>query len=400
MRIIVQKFGGTSISTPERRAKVIDKVRRAVDQGWTPVLVVSAMGRKGDPYATDTLLSLVEKPGHEPTAADTDLLLSCGEIIGSVVIASMLCARGMAARAVTGAQAGIITDDVHGRAQCLRMEPARLFTMLEKGIIPVVAGFQGVTEAGDITTLGRGGSDTTACIVGRGLRAERVEIFTDVDGIMTADPRIVPQARLLSDISYMEVFQMAGHGAKVIHPAAVEIAMEGNIPLVVRSTTGDGEGTTISAAPGGPGGLPHKVITSIAHLSDRVQAVVDDVDAGRSTAVLSELAAHGVSIDLINIFPSRMVFTIDARQQPALERCLKQGGHRYTLRENCCKISAIGIRMRGVPGVMSRILQALNDAGVPVLQTADSHMSISCLVPGDCAGTAVQALHSAFGLDE
>ena len=248
MRILVQKFGGTSVRSIKMREAAIEKVLSAQKNGYAPVVVVSAIGREGDPYATDTLIGYAgTEAGGQINPREKDLLMSCGEIISAVVMATAFKAHGVAARAVTGWQAGIYTNDCFGNASYFDVDTARLYEMLDAGVIPVVTGFQGITSSGDVTTLGRGGSDTTAAILGAALRAEAVEIYTDVDGVMTADPRLLPEARVISDVSYNEVFQMADHGAKVIHTKAVEIAMRGNVPLVVRNTSNNRAGTRISA---------------------------------------------------------------------------------------------------------------------------------------------------------
>ncbi|NLG36529.1 MAG: aspartate kinase [Clostridiales bacterium] len=399
MNIIVQKFGGTSVSSSQKRMRVIEKARDAMARGYFPVLVVSAMGRSGEPYATDTLLSLVNKSAGGADPRDTDMLISCGEIISAVVMASELRGQGIDAHAVSGAQAGIYTDDTYGHAECVAMDPRYLRAMIERGVVPVVAGFQGRTAGGDTTTLGRGGSDTTASILGAGLGASLVEIYTDVDGILTADPRIVPDAALLREMSYEEVFQMADNGSRVIHPRAVDIAMQGGVPVVVRGTLSDDPGTHICArVPLHDDTKPNDVVTSIAHIAGRLQVTVEAVAPSREHRLLRNLAAAGVSIDLINIFPDTMVFTVSGDQREPLMRVLEEDGCRYRLRENCCKVSAVGVRMRGVPGVMARIMQALSGSGVTVLQTVDSHMTISCLVSGDEAETAIRSLHREFGL--
>lgn len=399
MNIIVQKFGGTSVSTPERRMRVIEKVREAMDRGCFPVLVVSAMGRAGEPYATDTLLSLVDRSAGGADPRDTDMLVSCGEIISAAVMASELRRQGIDAHAVSGAQAGIYTDDAYGHAECVAMDPRYLREIIDRGAVPVVAGFQGRTAGGDTTTLGRGGSDTTASILGVGLGASLVEIYTDVDGILTADPRIVPDAVLLREISYEEVFQMADNGSRVIHPRAVDIAMQGGVPLVVRGTLSDNPGTHIcEMVPLHDDTKPNDVVTSIAHIAGRLQVTIEAVTPSREYRLLRSLAAAGISIDLINIFPDYMVFTVSDDQREALVRVLEEDGCRYRLRDKCCKVSAVGVRMRGVPGVMARIMHALSDSGVTVLQTVDSHMTISCLVSEDEAETAIQSLHREFAL--
>ncbi|MBE6049002.1 MAG: aspartate kinase, partial [Clostridium sp.] len=218
MKIIVQKFGGTSVSTKERRKNVIKKVKKAMQDGFSPVVVVSAMGRKGEPYATDTLLSLVTDSFKKENKLAADLLMCCGEFISSVVMSNDLEDSGIEAVPLTGGQAGIITDDNFNSASLKDVKNKKILQILSEGKVPVVTGFQGMTEDGFFTTLGRGGSDTSAAILGVALEAEKIEIYTDVDGIMTADPRIVKDASLINVISYDEVFQLADQGAKVIHP--------------------------------------------------------------------------------------------------------------------------------------------------------------------------------------
>lgn len=222
MKIVIQKFGGTSVATQQRRERVTDRIIDALNKGNSPVVVVSAIGRKGDPYATDTLLSLINNGECSVDKREEDLLMSCGEIISAVVMAETLEKRGYSVRVLTGGQAGIVTDANHTDAEILRVDTIRLTALLSSGIIPIVTGFQGMTEDGDVTTLGRGASDLTAAVLGEALRASEIQIYTDVDGIMTADPRIVPDAKVIDCISYNEVFQLADYGAKVIHPRAVE----------------------------------------------------------------------------------------------------------------------------------------------------------------------------------
>jgi aspartate kinase len=399
MRILVQKFGGTSVRTGEARAAAIDKVIAAKKGGYTPVVVVSAIGRAGEPYATDTLIRFAcEAAGGEINLRDNDLLMSCGEIISAVVMAGAFEGRGYAARAVTGWQAGIYTNDRFGNAAYYEVDTARLYEILNSGVIPVVTGFQGITRNGDVTTLGRGGSDTTAAILGSALRAEAIEIYTDVDGIMTADPHLLPEARVLSDVSYNEVFQMADHGAKVIHPRAVEIAMRGNVPLIVRNTMSEAAGTRISSDISNFEIDTGDVLSSIAYAGGRAQVKAGPLTAALEKELLRALAEAGISIDLINVFPESVVVTIDDDKREKAGEILAAIGCEHTIAGGLGKVSAVGSRMRGVPGVMARIIRALGDEGVAVLQTADSHMTISCLIHAGDAQRAVRALHEEFRL--
>jgi len=400
MKIIVQKFGGTSVSTKENREKVASKIIAAKKSGFFPVVVVSAIGRKGDPYATDTLIQFAEEVSRDTNPRELDLLMSCGEIISCVVMVNTLKAHGYDAMAFTGGQAGIITDTNYGNGNVIRVECSSLLRALKEGKIPVVAGFQGMSEDGNIVTLGRGGSDTTGALLGEALNAQFVEIYTDVDGIMTADPRIVPNAKVLKMISYSEVFQIADQGAKVIHPRAVEIAMRSNIPLVIRNTMNDSPGTVITSyqnIKSQTGKLrDERIITGIAHILNRSQITISDLKAEDEDIILTQMAENGISIDLINIFPNKMIFTIDEKDVEKADEVLKESRAQYTIIRHCSKISAVGNRMRGVPGVMSKIVRALVKHQIQVLQTSDSHTTISCLVKEEDTIKAVLALHEEF----
>jgi aspartate kinase len=405
MKILIQKFGGTSVSTADSREKAVDKIIAAKDAGYMPVVVVSAMGRKGEPYATDTLIEFAKKANNQIQPRELDLIMSCGETIASVIMAAMLRSRGLPAVALTGENAGIITDDNFGNASVIRVETRRIYNHLDKGNIPVITGFQGVTEYGDITTLGRGGSDITAAILGEALNAHMIEVYTDVDGVMTADPRIVPDARVISSVDYNEVFQMADYGAKVIHPNAVEIAMRSNVPLVIKNTFTKSPGTLVTQfrRETGTVDLDGGLLTGIAYLKDRSQITIDygnQPDGYADDDILERLAGIGVSIDLINIFTDKKVFTIDAGDAAKVEELLKKHRVNYSINKECCKITAIGSRIRGVPGVMARILRALSDNGIRVYQTADSYTTISVLVKANDAEKAVAVLHNEFKLNK
>jgi aspartate kinase len=398
MKILIQKFGGTSVSTHERRLLIIDKIVKAIEEGYSPVIVVSAMGRKGEPYATDTLLSMISDKFKEVNPLSVDLLMSCGETISTVVMSDELNKAGIKALPLTGGQAGIITNDCYNNASVLRVETSKLMDILKREVLPVVAGFQGQNEGGFITTLGRGGSDVTASLLGVALNAEEIHIYTDVDGIMTADPRIVPEASLIKEISYNEVFQFADQGAKVIHPRAVEIAMRGNIPLVIKNTLTNCEGTVINNV----GSINYEnIMTGITHMSNRVQirvSLLDNTDNGNYENLLEVLAENMISIDLINVFPKENIFTIDSKDMNKFEQIMQSLKLKYTYISNCSKIALIGSRIRGVPGVMSRILKALTKANIEVLQTADSHTTIWCLVEANYTQSAIYALHKEFNL--
>ncbi|MGL5634807.1 MAG: aspartate kinase [Sarcina sp.] len=397
MEIIVQKFGGTSVSTPERRQMVIQKVKEVLDQGYMPVVVVSAMGRKGEPYATDTLLSLVGDNFKEENKMATDMLMACGEIISTVTMSNDFLTAGIQAVPLTGGQAGILTDSNFKSAEPIDIDPKHILEVVKDGKVPVVAGFQGVNRDGFFTTLGRGGSDTTGAILGVAVKAKEVQIFTDVDGMMTADPRIVCDAKLIKKISYTEVFELADQGAKVIHPRAVEAAMKGNVPLVIKNTMSDCKGTMIDNI----GDVDARgVIAGITHQSGRIQVSINlDENIENKEAyktVLSKLADNQISLDLINIFPKEKVFTIAEDKKDLFEEIMKENNLIYKITENLSKIAIVGTKMRGIPGVMSKVVIALDSKGIEVLQSADSHMTISCLVKTDVVQEAIQALHTAF----
>ncbi|MGI6315914.1 MAG: aspartate kinase [Christensenellales bacterium] len=398
MSILVQKFGGSSMATPESRQGALRHILEAKERGLDLVVVVSAMGRKGAPYATDTLLSLGLASCSQLPPREKDLLLSCGETISAAVMAGEITSAGYQARALTGGQAGILTDARYGSADCLFVDTTQLLSLLKDGIIPVVAGFQGMTREGDITTLGRGASDYTAALLATALKAEGVEIYTDVNGIMTADPRVVTGARVLPSVSYSEVFQLADQGAAVIHPRAVETAMQANIPMFIRNTLSDHPGTRIAADALYSTQNAGNIITSITLMQDRAQLTCVEKQDGNIEKLLSRLADQHISIDLINIFPEKVVFTIESHNLSCAVSLCGEIGFSTSVLEACTKVSCVGHRMRGVPGVMARIAAALRSADIPILQTADSHMTISCLVPAEKGPRAVEVLHYTFSL--
>lgn len=402
MRIIVQKFGGTSVATRENRMMAIEHIEEARNAGYHVVVVVSAMGRQGEAYATDTLLGLLD-PGDDAAKREKDILMSCGELISAVVFSSMLRARGHDNCVLTGGQAGIITTDDHCNAQIVTVKPARILEELERGKIVIVAGFQGITDNGDITTLGRGGSDTTATALGVALNAEVVDIFTDVDGIMTADPRIVDDARKLRTVTYTEICNLAYQGAKVIHPRSVEIAMQKNIPVRVRSTMSKDEGTLIISQTEfdrlEPRSMRDQVLTGITQTSNITQVKVScSPSNGNQLKVFKAMADHQISVDFISVTPTGVAYTVANRDSEKAARILLELGFEPVLLPNCAKISAVGAGIAGVPGVMATILEALTAEGIEILQSADSHTTIWCLVREEDMRKAVRALHAKFQL--
>lgn len=398
MDIIVQKFGGTSVSTEERRKQVIKKISKAIESGLKPVVVVSAMGRAGEPYATDTLLSLVDDNFKENNKAAQDLLMCCGEIISSVVMCNDLYKHGITAVPLTGGQAGIITNSNFTDAQSIKVDTTNIMKIVESGKVPVITGFQGVTENGFFTTLGRGGSDTSACILGVVLKAKEIAIYTDVDGIMTADPRVVEDASLINEMTYNEVFQLADHGAKVIHPKAVEIAKRGNVPLIIKNTMSECKGTVIKS---NVSEEEKRLISGITHLNNRIQVRVrlsENRDSKSYRSLLKLLAKNHISLDLINIFPEHQMFTIDASEKEKLNEIMNKAGIKYSIIEGCSTIAIVGAGMNGVPGVMASIINTLTSNEIEVLQTTDSNMTIWCLIYTSKVKEAIRLLHKEFNL--
>lgn len=394
MNIVVQKFGGTSVSTKDKRQKIIGKVKKAIDDKKAVIVVVSAMGRQADVYSTDALLSLVSKNCNK---VSRDLLISCGEIITAVLLSDELEKEGVSAIPLTGGQAGIITDKNFGNAKMIEFNKEVIRNLLNENKTPIVCGFQGMTKEGDFTTLGRGGSDTTAAILGSELDAERIEIYTDVDGIMTADPRIVKKANLIKTISYEEVFQLADQGAKVIHPKAIIYASSKNIPIYIKNTLNDCEGTVIKNIRS----INNKLITSITSHNDRIQVILKQEENNLNdnyNKALQFIAAENISLDLINICPDRQVFTISKKDEEKILALFKSLSIKYELLTNCSKIALVGLGMKGIPGVMAQIYKSLNERNITVLQTADSHMTIWCLIYEKDLEDAINILHKSFEL--
>ncbi|MBQ3112849.1 MAG: aspartate kinase [Phascolarctobacterium sp.] len=406
MKIIVQKFGGTSVANEESRLAVKNKIQQAIHNGYSPVVVVSAMGRKGAPYATDTLIDVLKAENISVNVREMDVMMCCGEIISSCIMAAHLQKHGINAMALTGGQAGIITDSQFGAARIKNINVSNLHHLLEAGIIPVVCGFQGVTEDNQkFTTLGRGGSDTTAAALGAALHAEFVEIYTDVDGIMTADPRVVAQANILEKISYAEVCQMAHNGAKVIHPRAVEIAMSSNVPLIVKSTFSEAPGTIITneRAAGSLGSdvaINDNMASGVASLSDLAQFRItlnpEDMSAGRK--LFEDLASAGISVGSLNLSEKEAMFAVFSPDVDRTCEVLDNTEFKYVLNTGCGKVTVVGNAMRGVPGVMATFVAALASKKIAILQTVDSDTTISAIIKEEYLNEAVKALHEAFKL--
>lgn len=406
MRVLVQKFGGTSLASAERRSQVAAKVSEAVREGYSPVVVVSAIGRTGDPYATDTFINMVKGISTEIPQRELDLLISCGEVISGAVMVSTLKSLGFEAVLLTGGQAGIITNNSFGDARIIRVEPRHIVEHLKAGKVVVVTGFQGITEDGQITTLGRGGSDTTASALGVALDAEAIDIYTDVEGIMTADPRIVKDARILDVVTYNEICQLAHQGAKVIHPRAVEIAMQRNIPLRIKCTFSDAPGTLVTSIQADMGAgtdiTGDRTITGIAHTPNVTQICVPTQSVGdllqADKQIFKGMALADISVDFISVQPEACLYTVRDEVADKAIKILQNMGFNPSVVTSCAKVSIVGAGIAGVPGVMADMVEALSDAGVRILQSADSHTTIWVLVDKEDMVKAVQSLHQKFRL--
>jgi aspartate kinase len=337
------------------------------------------MGRAGAPYATDTLISLAKNEYEHLDSRNLDMLMSTGEIISTVIMTQTLRKLGLKAVAVTGWQAGIITDDHFGDATIKRIDTKKILSYLEKGYLAVVAGFQGISEDGEITTLGRGGSDTSAVILGVALEAEYVDIFTDVIGVMTADPRIVPEARILEGLTYTEAAEIIQQGAKVIHDKAMNIAREYRVPIRVRSLNDEGKGR----------------LKGLAQFRVKLNGKKED-----NLLMFQLLASKGISIDLINLFPDIVAFVVEETKALRVKEILEKEGFELTLIYPCAKISLVGSGMADRPGVVADMVEALRNSKIEILQTSDSHVTISCLVHAADMEKAIQVLHRKFQLED
>lgn len=446
MKILVQKFGGTSVATPENRDLCAAKVVQAKEDGYSPVVVVSAIGRKGAPYATDTLIDELRSvdPATKPDLHEYDMIVTVGEVISTAIMAQLLRSKGYPAKSMTGYQAGIITDDRHGDARIQRIDPRYVMKALEQGMIPVVAGFQGVSEPDspdhhpEITTLGRGGSDTTAAALGAALGASAVEIYTDVNGVMTADPKIVKDAVTLDTVTYLEIAETAHLGAKVLHPRAAEIAMDYNIPLWVKDTFTNERGTLVTHVETPPKWPRVTGVTSSGKVVYFDFIVGEPRDKARIELELFRLfAASKVSIYMISASPTSVGFAVERSLLPRIQEMLQgliiptelpDGSLRWyilslgdsaglqgqralmdrfadridlrvveaTMTENCSVVSMISGQILKTPAVLAEVAETLDAAGVEIYQIADTEYSLSLLVLESEAERAVQALHAHF----
>ncbi|MFC1950704.1 aspartate kinase [Chloroflexota bacterium] len=403
MALIVQKYGGSSVANAERIKNVARRIARAKDKGDQVVVVVSAMGD-----TTDELIKMAYQISEQPSDRELDVLLSTGEIVSSTLLAMVLSEMGYEAISLSGAQAGIRTDATYNRARIQKIESKRVVKELEKGKIVIVAGFQGITDEMDITTLGRGGSDTTAVALAANLRAEVCQIYTDVDGVNTADPRLIPEAQKLIEISYEEMLELASYGARVMHPRAVELGELFDIPIQVTSSFTDSSGTLIH------GGVSMEVqnkVRSIAHDLDVVKITVVGIPdrPGIAVSIFQPLAAAGISIDTIvqnasinNI--TDLTFTVAKSQlvkaMHLVEPIAKSIGARECVSDSRLgKVSIIGTGMQNVPGYAAKMFGALSEQGINIQLITTSEIRITCIIDETRVEDAVRALHRVFELE-
>ena len=404
MAIIVQKYGGSSVADAERVKNVARRVARRKEQGDDVVIVVSAMGK-----TTDNLISLAQEVMEHPPEREMDVLLSTGETVSMTIMAMALQAMGYDAVSLSGAQAGIKTDAVHSKARIMGLDPERVRRELEEGRIVIVAGFQGITEELDITTLGRGGSDTTAVAVAAALGAEVCEIYTDVEGVYTTDPRVEPKARKLKDIGYEEMLELAAVGAKVLHARAVELGAVYDLPILVASSTKEVPGTLIH---GGVSMEQFKKVRGIAQDLDVAKVTVRAVpdQPGIAASIFEPLSAARISVDTIvqNASVEQLTdvtFTVSRKDlHKALpivqEACRGIGASDVVTDDKLGKVSIVGTGMITAPGYASLMFRTLFDKGINIEMIATSDIRITCIINESKVPDAVRALHSAFELDK
>jgi aspartate kinase len=405
MSLIVQKYGGTSVGSPERIQAVAEKIAGCCDRGDDVVVVVSAM--RGE---TDRLIALSREITEMPEPRELDVLLATGEQVTIALLSMALQKRGCPARSYTGAQVHILTDSAHNKARIQDIDGARVRKDLADGKVVVVAGFQGVDQHGNITTLGRGGSDTTAVALAAALKADECQIFTDVDGVYTTDPRVEPRARRLSRITFEEMLEMASLGSKVLQIRSVEFAGKYNVPLRVLSSFEEGEGTLISYE---EEGMENALISGIAFNRDEAKLTVVGVpdQPGVAHRLLGPVANANIEVDMIiqNIAPAGdttdFTFTVHrndySRALEVVQRVAGEMGARQVSGDNTIvKISLVGVGMRSHAGIASQMFEALAREGINIRMISTSEIKISVVVDEKYLELGVRALHEAFQLDK
>ncbi len=385
------KFGGTSLESESCRTMVVEHCRQLLKTTEKLIVVVSAMGRQGDPYATDTLLHLVSE---QSSKLEKDRLMACGEVISALVMASILRDSGIDAEALTGWEAGICTDGVSGDARIVSIDTTRIRESLEVNRVVVIAGFQGLAPQGHVNTLGRGGTDTTAVILGVAMEASEVLLYKTVDSVYTGDPEKVPAVKKITRISAEDLRQMAWQGAKVVHPRAAEAALSSGLSLKVRSFCTGEVVTEVTPEP-----LEDtKYIVGVA--SGPVVTGFHVHGSGKPSVFFSEvfgrIAGEGVSMDMFSVHDCSVSFTVPLDSTDRVSDVLHSMNLSFSTVTPCSKVSIVGAGMHGLKGVMARFCQALNRSGIDALQTVDSHATISALVKLDQRDEALSLLHREF----
>jgi aspartate kinase len=403
--IIVQKYGGTSVGGVSRIQAVADRVVLAKEQGFDVCVVVSAMGS-----STDELLAMANEVTPTPEPRELDMLLTAGERIAMSLLAIAINARGCRAASYTGSQAGIITDTDHGRARIVEIRPKRILESLQAGNVVIIAGFQGLSSAYEITTLGRGGSDTTGVAMAAALGADYCEICTDVDGVYTADPRFVPDARKIAAIGYEDMLELSAAGSKVLQLRSVEYARRHGVRIHVRSSFTDGPGTWVQEME--ETDMEQAMISGVAIETDEAKVTLDDVPdrPGVAATVFRAVADDGINVDMIvqNIShdaKTDLSFTVPSVDLPRLkgvvERLVEEiGALRFESDDGIAKLSLVGAGMKSHPGVAADMFDALADEGINIEMISTSSIRISCVIREADAERAVRAVHARFGLGD
>ena len=406
MALVVHKYGGSSVADAEKILNVARRIGAVKDGGADIVAVASAMGD-----TTDDLIDLARTVSPEPDPRELDLLLSTGELVSCALLTMALRRLGYEAITLSGFQAGIHTDTMYGKARIHRIDPARVRSELAEGKVVIVAGFQGITDDLDITTLGRGGSDTTAVALAAALEAERCDIYTDVDGIYTADPRVAPQARKLAEVGYEEMLELASYGAKM-HPRSIELGAAYQVPIYVASSFGDAPGTLIHQVAEMEGMENRVKVTGIAYQANVAKITVRSVPdrPGVAAALFEPLAAVGISVDTIvqNTSVERATdisFTVARSDLPRAIREVETGLAALGAAEvvsdpTLASVSVVGSGMQNTPGYASRMFRILAEGGINIDMITTSEIRISCIIREEQVADAVRLLHRGFQLDE
>ncbi|MDP8221332.1 MAG: aspartate kinase [Candidatus Stygibacter frigidus] len=390
MKISVLKFGGNSLKTIEIRKKVINIIKSRLESDLFPVVVVSAMGRKGDPYSTDNLLNILPEAGSERHKA---LISSCGEIISATLLAEELIESGYPAIALTGWQAGILTNNLYSEAKVENVNPSKIIEEIKKGIIPVICGFQGITATGEITTLGRGGSDTTAALIARALEACQLELFKDVEGLYTADPHKVKDAQILKTLDYNEIAELSGNGAQIVHNPAIRQLSDQEIPLLLGNTWTGEHGTCIQPC------SKNKPVTAVTSKSALSLVTIEISTSSGIAEIFSAFSDSRISLDFISVVQGKISFVIEEKYNFAVS-ILDKFDVKSNLKRGFCKITVTGSGMTGQPGVMSKLTKCLESENINIEIATDSYSTISCLIKEFDEIRALNIIHNAFDLKE